>query len=143
MSNNSAGVPVLSQSGSIVNFATGFYTGDGSGSISVPLGFTPRRVKVFDSTDATTWEWNEGMAATISFKTVTGGTMTADTGSAIVTNASIVTVTEVAYGGQGAGEGTQGTVQVTLESPALGTPVLTLATGLNVSAKLYSWTAMG
>lgn len=73
------------RSGGIVNMAQGGFTGSGA-AVVVTLGFKPKYVKVFNETDATTWEWVKGMAATIAFKTVTAGTMTADTGSAIVDN---------------------------------------------------------
>lgn len=147
MSNNTVGVQALSQAAGIVNRASGIYTGDGSGSVQLFIGFTPSYVMVYDDTDATKWEWMEGMPATHSIKTVTGGTQTSDTGSAIVTNASVVTVTEVAPegapGAQGPGEGTQGTVSVSIDAPVKTTPQLTLATGLNVNAKVYAFLAIG
>jgi hypothetical protein len=150
MTNASAGVPVLDQSGGVTNFASGMYTGDAStGGVPIPVGFTPRYVKVWDMTLVTSYEWAEGMAATDSIKTVTGGTMTIDTNSAIVTNGTIYTVTEVAYGGNGAGDGTSGTVSIVEESPALNTPQLTFGTGagsggpLNLTGDLYVWYAIG
>lgn len=71
------------QQGTVSNFATGSYTGDGTATV-VSTGFLPRWVKVFNLTDATVWEWVEGFAATQALKTVTAGTTTVDTGSAIV-----------------------------------------------------------
>jgi hypothetical protein len=146
MSNNSAGIGAYGQSGSIVNFANGGYTGDGSGSIAVAVGFTPRWVKVYDITDATTYEWSADMPATNSMKQVTAGNLTVDTNSAIVTNGAQVTVTEVAYpapGSQTPTDGTQGTVSITYDNPNLANPQLTFGSVCNVSAKVYAWVAMG
>lgn len=144
---NSSGVQAYSQSGSVTNFAAGGYTGDGSGSIQVFVGFTPRYVKVWDITDATQWEWSENFPATNTWKTVTGGTQTVDTGSLIVTNCDVVSVTEVEVEGspgqQGPGEGNQGTISITYDSPNPATPQLTFASGLNTSAKVYAWVAYG
>lgn len=146
MSNNSAGIGAYGQAGSIVNFANGGYTGDGSGSIAVAVGFTPRWVKVYNITDATTYEWAADMPATDSIKTVTAGTMTVDTNSAIVTNGAQVTVTEVAPGTPGTQEpndGTQGTISITYDNPNLANPQLTFGSVCNVSSKVYAWVAMG
>jgi hypothetical protein len=145
MSNNTVGVQALSQSGGVVSFASGLYTGDGSGSMQVYIGFMPRHVFVLDVTDNTSWEWMEGMPATDTLKNA-AGTQTIDTGSAIVTSSDIITVTEVepegTPGQQGPGEGNQGTVTISIDSPLKTTPNLTLATGLNTSAKVYVWKAM-
>lgn len=146
MSNNTVGIPAISQAGSIVNFASGVYTGDGSGAMNIAVGFTPRYVYVVDVTDVTTWEWMECFPATNTLKTVAAGTRTIDTGSLIVANVGLINVVEVAYpppGQQGPGDGTQGTVTIEIDSPALNTPQLTFAAGLNTSAKVYSWIAQG
>jgi hypothetical protein len=146
MSLNTSGITPYSQSAGIVNAAAGAYTGDGSGSILVNVGFTPRRVKVFDITDATTYEWVEGMPATNSFKVVTAGTMTVDTNSAVVTNGAIVTVTETGVyppGQQVPGDSTLVNTSVIYESPNLALPQLTLGPVCNVSAKVYAWWAEG
>lgn len=146
MTLNASGIGAYGQAASVVNFANGGYTGDGSGSILVNVGFTPRWVKVVDVTDATTYEWFADMPATDSLKTVTGGTMTIDTNSAIVTNGAQVTVTEVATGIPGAqapGEGTQGTVSITYDNPNLANPQLTFGSVCNTSAKVYAWVAQG
>lgn len=144
------GVPVLNQSGSIVNQANGTYNGDGTGAIVVPVGFTPRHVKVVDITDLTTWEFIEGMPATNTLKTsvAVAGTAGAqsvavDATSAIVTNGVQTTVTEVAFGGNGVGDGTNGTQSIVEIYDNLGVPQLTFATGLNVSGKVYVWEAFG
>lgn len=73
------------QAAGIDNFAAGGFTGDATATI-VTVGFKARYVKVFNETDAITWEWVKGMAATKSFKTVTAGTLTVDATSAIVDN---------------------------------------------------------
>lgn len=82
-----ATVTATSRSAGINNFASGSFTSDNSITV-VTLGFTPRFVKVVNSTDAIIWEKLEGMAAAASVKTV-GGTVavTVDTGGAITINA--------------------------------------------------------
>lgn len=135
----------LLQAASIASSAYGKYTGDGSGNISIPLGFSPNYIKVFNETDNTTWEWNAGMSATISCKNV-AGTQTMDTGSAIVSNHVITTNTTVGVydpGGNGAGDGTIINTSVTVDAPDATLPRMLLATGLNTSAKVYNWVALG
>jgi hypothetical protein len=145
------GVPVLDQSAGVCNFANGYYTGDGNtGGIVVPIGFTPRFVKLWDmsATPPSTYEWAEGMAATDSVSDI-ASTTALDTNSFVVSNGTIVTVTEVAYGGNAPGDGTQGTVSVVESSPAPGTPQCTFGTGgasgapANISTHLYVWIAFG
>ena len=82
---------VTSRSAGISNFASGSLTGDAT-STTITLGFTPRWVKVFNATDAIMWERVEGMGATITFKTVTAGTTTADTGTAISWSGGVITL---------------------------------------------------
>ena len=145
MTLNANGLGAISQQMGVANFAAGYYTGDGSGSININIGFTPRKVRVFNSTDVVDWEWSEFFPATVTKKVVTGGTMTADTGSAIVANVNLITVTEVAVGtpgAQGPGEGTQGTVVITEDSPNLNLPALVFSTALNVTGKVYAWEAI-
>lgn len=72
-----------SNAASVVNFATGTFTGDGT-AIDVVLGFTPRHIRVVNVTDVEAWDKFESMSAAQSLKTVTAGTTTIDTGSAIV-----------------------------------------------------------
>lgn len=74
-----------SRSGSIVNFSSGSFTSDNTACV-VTVGFVPRWVKVVNSTDVIVWEKIEGMAAANCIKTVTAGTTTVDTGSAILIN---------------------------------------------------------
>ncbi len=69
----------------IANFSSGSFTSDNTATI-VTIGFTPRWIKVVNTTDVIVWEKIEGMAAANSVKTVTAGTTTIDTGSAILIN---------------------------------------------------------
>lgn len=156
------GISPLSQSAGVVNLATGSYvgdhaSGDGSGaySVAVSIGFTPRYVRLQNMTTGDMYEWMEGMAATKTlFTNHTGPAVTIDTNSVIVTNSTIVTATEVAPegapGASGAGEGTQGTVTLSYDNPALGTAQLVFnstasASGAPVNANgvLYVWLAQG
>lgn len=126
--------------------ATGTYTGDGSGSILVNVGFTPTSAKVYDMTDATTYEWVQGMAATDSIKVVTAGTMTVDTNSAVVTNGVVSTITTTGVYPPGTQEPNDGTlINTSLQvwSPNLANPQLTFGSVANVSGKLYVWIARG
>lgn len=61
------------------------YTGDGT-AVTISVGFNPTWALVINETDATTWEKISVQAAANCIKTVTAGTMTIDTGSAIVFN---------------------------------------------------------
>lgn len=72
-----------SQNMSVSNFATGTFTGDGT-AIEVLCGFKPRHVKVVNVTDVEVWDKFESMTDAQSIKTVTAGTTTIDTASAIV-----------------------------------------------------------
>jgi hypothetical protein len=146
MTLNASGVGPYSQAGGIVNFASGGYTGDGSGSILVSVGFTPRFVKVYDMTDGTIYEWAEGMPATDSIKTTTAPAQSVDTNSAVVTNGAIVTVTTTGVyppGTQEPGDGTLIGTSVTYNSPNLALPQLTLGSVCNVNSKVYAWIAFG
>jgi len=110
-----AGAFPATQSTGVNSFATGTYTGDASGDFNVVLGFTPRYVKVFNETDAITWEWARGMAATKTFKT--DSAVSVDTTSAIVPGSeSLNSGPYLTFGG---------------------------TTALNINAKLYIWIAFG
>lgn len=96
------------QSMGIVNMATGGFTGAGA-IVEVNLGFTPRVVEIFNATDAMQWKKTHNMPANTSIKTVTAGTQTADTTTAITIDtdgfsvsaalaASAKVITWVAYG---------------------------------------------
>lgn len=73
------------RSGGIVNSATGSFTGAGA-AVTLTLGFVPSQVVVFNETDVIRWEKLYDMAAANTIKVVAAGTMTKDTGSAIVIN---------------------------------------------------------
>lgn len=72
------------RSGDVSNHQFLKFTSNGN-AVAVPLGFLPRKIRVVNDTDAIVWEWQYGMGATHSIKTVLGGSLTAalDTGSAI------------------------------------------------------------
>lgn len=149
MTLNANGPVPLMEAGGIASAAYGKYTGDGSGAITIPLGFSPMYVKVWDETDGagTTWEWNAGMAATHSFKIVnTSPTNTVDTGTAIKSNHVITTNSGVGVydpGQNGAGDGSLINTSFTIDAPDQTLPKLILATGLNTTSSLYSWVAWG
>lgn len=67
----------------IARGSCGKATGDGT-ALSVTLGFRPKHIVLVNTTDATKFEWIDGMAANATLKTVTGGAMTVDTTGAIV-----------------------------------------------------------
>lgn len=70
----------------VMGIARGCYgtaTGDGT-AITATLGFRPKHVIVVNLTDAMRWEKIDGMTDAQSLKTVTAGTQTTDTTSAIV-----------------------------------------------------------
>lgn len=62
----------------IARGSCGKATGDGT-ALSVTLGFKPKHIVLINLTDATRFEWIDGMPANNSIKTVTAGAMTADT----------------------------------------------------------------
>lgn len=70
----------------IAQCSTGSFTSDNTATV-VTLGFTPRWIKVINSTDTIVWEKIEGMAAANCVKTVAAGTTTIDTTSAILIDA--------------------------------------------------------
>lgn len=91
-------VSATTQAASIHNFASGSFTSDNTAAV-VALGFKPRWVKVVNTTDVIVWEKIEGMAAANSVKTVTAGTTTIDTGSAILINTDgTITISATAAG---------------------------------------------
>jgi len=152
---NSSGLVPFGQAASVYNFASGGYTGDGTGSITVFVGFTPRYVKIIDYTTAATpivYEWWDSMPTVDTLKT-TGGAAGATLGSVdttglITTNGATVSVTDLLTGtdlnGQGAfGDGTQVNASITVEYANKLLPQLILATGLNTSAHTYSFMAIG
>jgi hypothetical protein len=92
-----ATVSATSLSAGVVNLASGSFTSDNTAT-TVNLGFTPRWVKVVNSTDVIVWEKIEGMAAANSIKTVTNGTTTVDTGSAILIVGGSFSLSQTAVG---------------------------------------------
>lgn len=84
-------IPTSRNSG-VAHCSTGSFTSDGTACV-VTLGFTPRRVQVYNETDTIAWAWQEGMAATKAMKVVAAGTMTTDTGSPILASATNRTMT--------------------------------------------------
>lgn len=93
-----ATVSATSKSMSITEFSSGSFTSDNTAT-TVSLGFKPRWVKVVNTTDVIVWEKIEGMAATHAVKTVTAGTTTIDTGSAILINSDgTITLSATAVG---------------------------------------------
>jgi len=74
---------VSRDSAGIAQSACGIATGDGT-ALSVTCGWRPKFVTVFNKTDVIKHEKIDGMLATETIKTVTAGTMTLDTTSAIV-----------------------------------------------------------
>lgn len=67
----------------IARGSNGKATGDGT-ALSVTLGFRPKHVIVYNETDATRWEKFDTQVDANTVKTVTAGTQTSDTTSAIV-----------------------------------------------------------
>lgn len=92
-----ATVSATSQAGGIAQFSAGSFTSDNTAT-TVALGFTPRFVKVINSTDTIIWEKIEGMAAANSVKQIGDGTTTVDTGSAIVIAADGFVLSATAVG---------------------------------------------
>ena len=86
-----------SNSAGVVNFATGTFTGDGT-DITVLLGFKPRHVRAVNVTDVEAWDKFESMSAAQALKTVTAGTTTIDTGSAIVIGENGFTLLAAEFG---------------------------------------------
>lgn len=80
-----ATVTLSKRSDGVVNSVTGSLTGDAAAN-TITCGFVPTHVIVIDETDAIRWEKIDPMVAANCLKTVTAGTTTVDTGSAIVIN---------------------------------------------------------
>ena len=69
----------------IVRSQDGSFTGDGT-AVTINLGFIPSFFLLINQTDVITYEKLRGMAAANCVKVVAAGTMTLDTGSAILFN---------------------------------------------------------
>jgi len=85
-------------SGGVVNFATGQLDPTAGAAITVTLGFKPRHIRVVNEDLVVVWEKFEGMADAAAIKTVTGGTTTYDTNSAIIIDAGGFTISSAAAG---------------------------------------------
>jgi hypothetical protein len=75
-----------SHSRGVVNFATGQLDPTDNTAVTVTVGFKPRHIIVVNEDLVVRWEKFEGMAAAACLKTVTAGTTTYDTNSAVVIN---------------------------------------------------------
>ena len=75
-----------SKSAGIVNINAGGFTGAGA-IVTLTLGFVPSMFVLYNITGVIRWEKHLDMPANTSIKTVTAGTTTSDTTSAIVLNA--------------------------------------------------------
>lgn len=102
------GNPVNSPAGSAQG-VSGKFTSNGNAT-QINCGFFVTKVKIVNTTDGITWEWQLGMPAANSVKTVLGGSLTSaqDTGSAITTAGSLT-------------DGTGGIGSVTLSTTLCGT----------------------
>lgn len=89
------------------SYATGSFTGDGS-AVKFECGFTPKKVTMLNTTDATVLQWFSGMAEPSAIKTVTAGTTTYETTNHIST-----------WAGDAAGASLTGTAATTAGSPTL------------------------
>jgi hypothetical protein len=93
------------QAGGIEEDVSGYFTSAGN-AVQVNVGFRPLHIRVVNVTDVIIWEWFYGFPATNALKVVTAGTITVDTGSAIVPSESsqnqsgnwIVTLSAAAVG---------------------------------------------
>lgn len=79
-------VTTSAKSDGVVGLMEISYTGDGSTAAVIQCGFNPSWALVINETDATVWEKISAQAAANCLKTVTAGTTTVDTGSAVVFN---------------------------------------------------------
>lgn len=79
--------PQPNNSDGVVNYSSGGFTTDSgtAAAFTFNVGFTPRKVRVVNITDMTQYELLDQLPATDTLKTVTAGTFTLDSGSAIVT----------------------------------------------------------
>lgn len=76
---------VDSRNRSVQDASAGTFTGDGAAT-KVSLGFNPTNFFVLNETDTIIYEKLKDMAAANSIKTIAAGTMTVDTGSALLFN---------------------------------------------------------
>lgn len=90
---------IMSQSNSesVSNVAVLRVTTDASAATAqtIPLGFTPRVVRVHNLTDLISDEWFEGMAAASSLHTIAAGTRTLETVNGVTVANMAITLTAV------------------------------------------------
>lgn len=131
--------------GSLEYFATGTFTGDGSGTVGVNIGFTPQYALLIDMTTPDRYEWVQGMAATDSLLLTGSADLAVDANSAVVTNGALNTVVSAGVYPPGTQEPGGGTIQnsgnISVWAPDKTKAQLTF--GINVSTHLYVWIAMG
>lgn len=128
--------------GGLTNRATGKFTGTGSGTATVPVGFTPRKIKVIDTSNGNSWEWQAGMGSSMLATVASTGvqTLTASLVTTDYADESITTTGVYAPGTSGPGEGTLIDTSVTVEndaSPKTGNVIF--AVGVNVSAHVLAY----
>jgi len=82
----------------VARFASGYIDPSATGSKVITLGFRPRYVLMINEDLVVRWEKLDSMADAACLKTVTAGTMTYDTNSAIVIDDSGFTISSAAYG---------------------------------------------
>lgn len=131
--------------GSLEYFATGTFTGDGSGTVGVNVGFTPQFVLLLDMTTPKRYEWVNGMAATDSLLLTNAADLAIDANSAVVTNGALNTVVSAGGYPPGTSEPGGGTIQnsgnISVWAPDKTKAQLTF--GINVTSTAYVWIAMG
>lgn len=138
----------LMEAASIASSAYGKFTGDGSGLLNMPVGFSPIKVRVYNITDGLIWDWMAGMDATKSLlTTMSTGVVTVDSSSAIISNHVLTTNTVNAQyvpSGNGAGTGTLGPTSLQVDAPDQTLQKLIFSSAaLNINAKSYAWEAFG
>ena len=139
--------PINSVPGCFAQMATGTYTGDGSATANVNLGFTPKYFKLYDITDVFSWEWVQGMPATQTWYQTGSSDAAIDSNTVIQTNGKLNTVTGVGVydpNQGGANDGVLINTTLTVWAPdQTKTFVCQLSTNALVNAKAYVWVAFG
>lgn len=147
MTLNTAGIsPVISEPGNFAQMAVGSYTGDGSTSANINLGFTPKFFKLYDLTDVFSWEWVFGMPANDTWYNTGSADAAIDTNNVISTNGALNTVNSPGVyspSGNGPGDGTLINTTLSVWAPNAANPSCTLTTNGLVNGKSYVWVAFG
>ena len=144
MSLNSAGQGIDVDAAGMAHIATAHWTGDGSGSVVINIGFIPTMVELFDMTGIKRYTWVLGMPATDTML-ATNGALAVDTNSAVLTQWKLFSNTgggTYAPGSQGPGEGTLISGAVSYYGPDK-TLSYQLTIGINVTSSLYQLVAHG